>query len=101
MKRERYKVVQFDVWGNAREGWDINNWYRYGAPVMETKADPSSDDIFKALKRDGWLKPGLKRASVGIEWQDGSWFVTDERRPAYSANYGHGKPEYSLELMEE
>lgn len=101
MKREQYRVVMMDVWGNPRDGWEINNWYRHGSPVLETKADPSARDIFNALKRDGWIKPGMRFNSIGLEWTDGGWFVTDERRPSYVKGYGHGKPEYVLERVTE
>jgi hypothetical protein len=64
--------------------------------------------VLRALRRDGHLKAGIRDASLGMEWMDGGWSVTDERQPPLPANsnsascpdYRWGKPAYLLEKVD-
>ena len=126
-----YALVSMDVWGNPVDGWEVNNWYRSGAPELRVYTSdpdgPSAGDVWRALKRPiEWphflpalrstgapIKPGIRRASIGIEWTDGNpdgpgdWMITDERTPRVPAtsdgtkvpDYGWSKPVYNLEWI--
>ncbi len=104
-----YRVVTLDVWGNARDGYDVNNWHRSGAPELKIrhKGDvPTDRQVFNALKRDGHLKPGLRFKSIEIEDYDQDIGINDARQPRIPAKgdapaWGHGKPELLLELVTE
>ena len=91
-----YQVVEYDVWGNAKDGYDINNFYVTDRKVRVKKDDDRS--IFNALKREGIIKTGIRFKSVGIEWHEGGFFLTDNRTPS-SKEYGYGKPEFELRLI--
>ena len=65
----KYTLINyFDVWGNKKEGYEINNQCKECDDLII--ADDSSDkDILKYLKNDGYLK-------------------TDDLRRLYVDNYG-------------
>lgn len=107
----RYRIVTMDVWGNPVDGWDVNNWFRHGAPVLRvfsTDPDgPRREDVLRALRKAGHVKPGIRAASLGWDGFDPDIYVTDERCPRLPAtydghkvpDYGHGKPVYNLECV--
>jgi hypothetical protein len=43
-----------DVWGNAEDGWDINDYYSQGK--VEIKDDASDDEILDILTEEGYIK---------------------------------------------
>jgi hypothetical protein len=57
-----YQFQTFDAWGNARDGFDINNIYDEGIFWISDKF-PCFVDIVKTLKRCGYLKKRYKYAS--------------------------------------
>ena len=100
-----YRVISFDVWGNAIDGWDIND-ARYAGFLEVSSEDPTGpteDDVRAALVSAGYVRADIDPACVGVEYEDrggeeyDSWFITDDRDPGDSDDYGNGKPAYRLE----
>jgi hypothetical protein len=102
--KETYKVIEFDVWGNALDGYEINNQF-----VTDTRLEVRTRGageigpraIFQALKRDGRIKAGIRFRSVRFEWLGDGWMIEDVRQPRLTADtdYGWGRPEFRLELV--
>ncbi len=92
-----FRVCEYDVWGNARDGYEINNIFRTDRTIRVREDKPRN--LFNALKRAKLLKPGIRFSSVGFEYM-GEWdyFLTDERRPR-SFDFGHGEPAFLLERV--
>ncbi len=91
-----YQLVEYDVWGNAKDGYDINNFYCTDVKVRVKKDDERS--VFNALKKQGIIKKGIRFSSVLLEWHEGGFFVSDIRTPR-SKEYGYGRPEFELRLV--
>lgn len=103
----RYEVLSCDVWGNALEGYDLNDLHKVG--TIEVPEDPTEADIFHALRLD-FLSPRVRRSSITIEDPscDGHLYeVNDARTPRLYKRSpervaeGWGRPLYQLRLIEE
>ena len=56
----RFDVRSLDVWGNARDGYEINNSWRAGqVQVYSRLRHPSNSDIIKAC-RENYLRNRLR-----------------------------------------
>lgn len=65
-KYVRFEILSLDVWGNAREGFWLNDVHHSG--VFVTLPEEFTDkDIILALKRAGEMKRGIHHKSVRIE----------------------------------
>jgi len=58
-------VNYFDVWGNKKDGWEINNLCTEGE--IELPEDFTKKDIVKAIKEVGFFKPTVRMNMVEIE----------------------------------
>lgn len=105
----RYELFTLDVWGNASEGYDVNDVHRTGT-IIEFPDDATDDQIRDIMVAGGHFKAGIRKASIGIDDLSCDGFeimITDERRPRLSKSnpesvaYGHGKPEYKLRRIDD
>jgi hypothetical protein len=62
-----YKVYSLDVWGNAREGFEVND--RSGAGQVTVLLDDDKA-LIKALKKAGLLNPKAHFKSFDIDGDD-------------------------------
>lgn len=93
--RQRWIIWSLDEWGNGKDGWEFNDRSKSGSIMLPE--DPSDDEVFKALKAEGWLKPHLRRTSIEIGGDDQVMTIEDARVPS-NYEYGWGQPIYSVEL---
>ena len=85
-----YTVHGLDVWGNAREGFDVNDVYPSRGRV--TIFDDATDaEVVQALKREGFISPRIRVASVAIDGESGYSLYINEART--------GKPVYELRAV--
>ena len=85
-----WRLISYDVWGNAKDGYEVNQAF-YTNDYVELPENPSNTEIVRALKHIGWIKAGLHVESVGIEWSgENVIYISDSRQ-------GHGnRPEFEL-----
>ena len=63
----KYELVDYDVWGNNREGFMINAAYLTGDHIDLTEDQVSNHiTLIQALKKRGWLVPELHFKSVAV-----------------------------------
>ena len=84
-----YKLVNYDVWGNARDGYEVNDAH-YTGDVLALRDDmpdgfgASDAEVIRALKRCDYLKRGVRTKSLKIEGEPGYTLyvtVTTTREP--------------------
>jgi hypothetical protein len=80
-----YYVIEHDVWGNARDGWEINDSRRTGECVV-LSTSMNEKEIVQALKEEGIVRRDLRMNMIQIEWNDDRIEVSDSK----------GKPTFSL-----
>lgn len=62
----KFDLHTYDVWGNERDGFEVNDRYMR-RDVIEVPDDATDADFILALKRAGWLKRNVRVSSIGIE----------------------------------
>lgn len=90
----KYTVHALDVWGNAEEGYDVNDVYpSQGVLELDDALDFWSPEyIIRAMTEQGFINPlpSFAVSEVEIDNQD-SWISLDYR----------GRPEFQLRKVEE
>lgn len=101
-----YDVLSFDVWGNARDGYDTNDVYRVGR--VRLPDDASRRQVIAALRAAVGITMKRLPRWLGIEETDTGWMLTDERRPRIPTDpdrdppaYGWGHPLWEIRQMAE
>ena len=63
----KVELATYDVWGNARDGYEVNAAYRAGT-FEDDKLDLNNDrSIMEFLKRIGYLNKYAKLKSIEVE----------------------------------
>lgn len=75
----KYRVVSYDVWGNAKDGYEVNDTYPTGLSV-ELPANPSDREIMQALKEVGYIKKSTRLAQLMIDGEPRFSFYVDEAK---------------------
>lgn len=81
-----FKVYGLDVWGNAKDGFEVNDRHCVGSIVIPVNSE--NKDIIKALKANNLLRKGCHVRSFCIDGDDHSMTINATR---------DGEPIYDLE----
>lgn len=66
---KEYRIVNyFDVWGNPKEGFEVNNLCEHSRTMRESFADHK--DIIRFLKNEDFLARHVRENMLVIEWLD-------------------------------
>ena len=85
MAKQTYREIGYDVWGNDKDGYEVNDVYKRGL----VEIDPDKD-LVKEMRKAGLLRKGVRSSRVQIEGEsDYTLYVTDAR---------NGRPEFELRL---
>lgn len=82
----QYEVITYDVWGNARDGFEVNNAFRSGV-IVEVNDDDSDAAINRRLSAAGFDN------ARGITW-DG-----EPGMALYGENKRNGRPAAELRAV--
>lgn len=63
-----YRIFSLDVWGNAREGFEVNDWRERGTITLPI--DASDTQIIRALKNHGDIGKRIQTRSFHIDGDD-------------------------------
>lgn len=78
--RVPYTLWTYDVWGNEKDGYTVNDRYKQGKVYLPK--DASSEEIIRALRKDGWIDKRLRRNLLEIEGErDYTIYITYKGRP--------------------
>ena len=101
-----YTLWTYDVWGNAEEGYDVNDRscldrefaiptthevFNVGTPQEFATDEPTDAQIIKALKDAGYLKKSVQSRRLTIDGEPESMTV----------DYCDGFPLFGLELNQD
>lgn len=78
-----YRLYDYDVWGNEKEGYTVNDCFR---SCQTIDLDESWDDarIIKALKHAGIIKKGIRAKSIRIDGEmDYTLYFEYKDRPEF------------------
>jgi hypothetical protein len=82
-----YRVSTFDVWGNNRDGFEVNDAWNAG--TIEVQDNATDEEIFKAVKE--LLGFTARLSSVDMQWEDENHCFA-----VYTTTKTRGKPFFSL-----
>ena len=72
-------VHTYDVWGNAQDGWEVNNQYIVHDDLVITE-DATQHDVMQALKRVGFLARHVQLNMLDfMEWGADMIKICDRR----------------------
>lgn len=70
---EKWEVWSIDCWGNARDGYDMNDRSECGYIMLPKEF--SDRQVLEALKEYGYLKKTLKMSSIEIDGDDTIMYI--------------------------
>ncbi len=88
MAIKRYELIEYDVWGNRRDGYEVNQAF-HTKQYFDIDTDWDDKRLIKELKGQGIIRKNVRSASVEIGGDDLA--ITFDYR---------GRPEFELRLQE-
>ena len=69
MKILRYKVISLDVWGNKRDGYEVNAAHYTGEviEIPESVMDGPDKAFYNYLRKIGFMKKGVITKFVDVD----------------------------------
>jgi hypothetical protein len=87
MEKKNYRLYTYDVWGNEKDGYEVNDCFKT-SEVYEIDNDLSDKDLIKSLKTQGLIKKGIHAKSITIDGEPDYTFYFEYK----------GRPEFELRL---
>lgn len=84
----RYEVINhFDVWGNVKDGWEVNNQCTEGF-VELPKGKDTELEVLKALKKMDMIRKTVRRNSCNIYTDGTNWYIEEKNgKPVFTLMY--------------
>ena len=77
-KIPKYRVYDYDVWGNEKSGYEVNNVFKTST-VLEIPYNFSNKGIIKKLKEAGFIIQAAKNSKFRIDGEpDATLYITWE-----------------------
>lgn len=86
-----YDVHALDVWGNKRDGFEVNDVYPSSGKVT-LRDNSTKKDVIQALKREGFIRTGIRMNSIGFDGEFGERLYIDDMKDG-------GRPVYELRAV--
>ena len=93
----KYQIATLDVWGNEKDGFEVNNVYKTSDSIL-LKEDFSNKDVMKALKKEGFLKKYCQERWLNFECSDYSFICIESARTGEPLYYLYEVELYSPEI---
>ena len=82
MAIEKYELIEYDVWGNARDGYDVNQTFRTGQ-YYDIDPDWADKKLISELKKDGLIRKSIKFKSIEIDGDKFSIYFEYKNKPEF------------------
>lgn len=77
-----YRMYVYDVWGNARDGYEINNLFRTETIIgVEMGIDDGA--LVKRLKEEKLIRKGIHKSSIEFESDGEVLYVIYKGKPVF------------------
>lgn len=71
--RATYELIDYDLWGNEKDGYTVNQAFRTGKTVSLLRSNLETDvKLIKALKLAGIIKKRIHAKSVTVDGESDS-----------------------------
>ena len=69
----KYKLIDyFDVWGNAEDGWEVNNLITVEEEIYISE-DTTDEELINYLINIGYLRKNVNEENITIESSDNTF----------------------------
>ncbi len=86
----KYRVYSYDVWGNEKDGYEVNDCF-YSGETTKLHKGMTDNQIIKKLKKEGIINKWIKNHCVSISGEE-----------EYSLYFEYkGRPEFELRAERE
>lgn len=76
-----WNIHTLDVWGNKKDGFEINDVFTTGATLLLSDDDVTDTAVIKALKKEQWLRPRLRITSFYVEQHENDIYISYLGKP--------------------
>jgi hypothetical protein len=66
MKTQNFQIYDYDIWGNKKDGFEVNDVYCTPL-IVELKEEYTDNTIIRKLKEVGFIKNTAKNCNFEIE----------------------------------
>jgi len=80
--KKQYELIEYDVWGNARDGYEVNQAFRTNQ-FYDIDPDWNDDKLIKELKKYGLIKKRIKKSSIEIGGDEFSIYLDYKGKPEF------------------
>lgn len=80
--KNKYRLYEYDVWGNEIDGYNVNNIFNTGIVYMIDHTLPDNKLIYQ-LKQLGCIKKGIHCKSVTISGDDEIIYFDYKGKPEF------------------
>jgi len=82
MAIEQYELIELDVWGNARDGYEVNQAFHTNQ-FYDIDPDWSDERLVKELKKEELIKKRIHKNSIEIGGDEFSIYFDYKGKPEF------------------
>lgn len=80
VKGRPFRWIYYDVWGNKKDGWEVNNAFRSNEVIMIPDG-LSYKSLTTYLKKQGFFKSSVRSNLVKYDGDDYTIYITYSGKP--------------------
>ena len=80
-KGNRWAWYSYDVWGNKKDGYEVNNVFRSSDYAYIPDSIVTDKDLIVYLKKEGFIRLGIRVASINIDSDEDVIYFSYKDKP--------------------
>ena len=68
MSTKTWNLIGLDVWGNDKDGYEVNDRFTVLSDIKELPDEPTNDDFACWLRANGFLHKQVNTRYLSFEW---------------------------------
>lgn len=77
-----YELIEYDVWGNARDGYEVNDAFHTNQ-FYDIDSDWNNAQLVGELKKQGLIKKRIRAKSVEMDGDDQVIYFSYKGKPEF------------------
>ena len=80
--KEEYRVYDYELWGNEKDGYTVNNSYRT-EEIVELEQNISNSELIQVLKKKGVIKKYSRNSSINLYGDEEVIYIDYKGNPSF------------------
>ena len=80
--KEEYRVYDYELWGNEKDGYTVNNSYRT-EEIVELEQNISNSELIQVLKKKGVIKKYSRNSSIYLYGDEEVIYIDYKFSPSF------------------